>query len=133
MTFVCYFVPLIIATACFLPLAKTGTGQKVAVGFFVIMINALMLCLGIFRRILAKNPFINWFAIIVTVFGGFFTTTAFEACAKTLQIIELIALIGMIASWIFWHFYNKYKAMAISVKGVVKSGLLDSLLYGETK
>ena len=120
-----YFLPYLIATACFLPVMKAPHGTKWAIGLAVMGINAIPFIAGIFKGFRAHFPFVNMSAFVFVLLAGFFTLELFSDYVYTFLTIEAIALAGSIAACVLWHFHRKYKRKAQTVSDVLKSGLLD--------
>lgn len=118
-----YFLPFLIVTACLFPLMrKADTGYKVALGVFIVIINAVPFLMGIFKSFIAHFPMLNIFAIGFCTLGALFTFNIFAAYLDKFLWIEFTAAVGSIVSCIFWGLHRKYARYAESVKANVASG-----------
>lgn len=120
---VVYFVPFIIVTACVFPLMRTAdTGYKVALGFLIVLINALPFLMGIFKAFFAHFPMLNIFAIGFCVLGALFSFNIFADYMDKFLWIEFSAAVGSVVSCVCWGLHRKYARYAESIKANVKSG-----------
>ena len=119
---VVYFLPFIIVSACLLPFVEASKGFKVAIGFGIVIVNAIPFLMGIFRKFFSHFPMCNLLAIVFLALAAFFRLDVFKNYSDAFLWIELAAAIGSIASCILWGLYNKYAEYQKSVKATVKSG-----------
>lgn len=119
---VAYFLPFIIVTAVFLPIVKTVTGFKIALGLCIVVINSIPFIMGVFRAFFSHFPMFNLLAIVFLFLAAFFTLDLFRDYKAVFCWIELAAAVGSIISCVFWSKYLKYKLWSQSVKANVKSG-----------
>lgn len=124
LSIIVYFVPYIVATACLLPLVRTGTGQRWAIGLAVVVMNALPFLAGIFRAFRAHFPFFNLPAFLFMCVAGFLSLEIFRNYVHIFEIIETVAAIGGIIACVLWHYHRKYARKAQTVKDVAESGLI---------
>lgn len=118
-----YFLPFITVTACLFPLmTDTEGGLKFAIGFGIVVINAIPFLMGVFKTVFAHFPMLNMLAIVFVLLAAFFTLDAFSDYVDYFIWIELSAAVGSLASCLFWAKHKKYKAYAASVKANIKSG-----------
>ena len=131
MSILVYFLPFIITTACFLPIVKGATGFKIAVGFGIVVINAIPFLTGIFRSLFAHFPMLNIMAIVFLFVAGFFSLDFFMKSREIFCWIELAAATGSVVSCFLWAKYLKYAGYEKTMQATVKSGAF--VLKGEVK
>ena len=124
LTIAAYFVPTIVATAVLLPFVKAQEGTKWGMGIAVVLLNAMPFIGGIFRKLLAHVPFVNWLAIVFLSLAAFFTLDLFRDYVATFCTIETISFAFSIAACVLWYFHGVYKRRSQTVSTVLKSGLL---------
>lgn len=117
-----YFVPFVAVTACLLPMMTEASGLKTAIGFGIVIINAVPFITGVFRAFFAHFPMLNLLSILFIMLAAFFTLELFKRYVEIFLWIELSAAIGSILSCVFWAKYRKYADYQRSVKANVKSG-----------
>lgn len=122
LSIVVYFLPFIITTACFLPIVKGATGFKIAVGFGVVVVNAIPFLTGVFRSLFAHFPMLNLMAIVYLFIAGFFSLDFFIKSREIFCWIELAAAIGSVASCFLWAKHLKYAGYQKTMKATIKSG-----------
>lgn len=125
LSLVCYFVPFIVVTACFLPLTEAATGMKWAIGMGIVLINAIPFLMGIFRAFFAHFPMLNILSLVFLALAAFFMLDFFRYYAEIFLWIELAAAIEPIAACIFWGLFRKYSVWRESVKANVRSGAFN--------
>lgn len=125
LSIVVYFLPFIITTACFLPVMETSGGFKVAIGFVIIIVNAIPFLMGIFKAFFAHFPMLNILAIVFLFLGAFFMLDLFQKYAETFLWIEFSAAVGSIVSCILWGRHKKYARYSESIKAAVASGAFE--------
>ena len=123
-TIAAYFVPYIAACASLLPFLVVRPAMKWGIGLAVALINALPFVGGLFHKLLAHIPFVNWLSIIFLSLAAFFTMQIFCDYVHTFLTIEAFAAAGSVLACLFWYFHKKYKRKAQTVRDVVQSGLV---------
>jgi len=131
LSIVAFFLPMVITTACLLPIVQAASGIKIAVGFGVMLLNSLIFLSGIFHNFRAHFPMLNLPALIYLFLREFFLLPIFANFADILSWIELAAFFGSIASCILWGLHRKYARYVESVKATVASGAFQ--LKGDKK
>ena len=126
LSFACYFLPFVIATACLLPFMEESTGTKWSIGLAVVLVNTLPFVGGVFRVLFSHTPFINMPAILFVFLAMFFTAPVFSNYVYTFRVIESCAALGGILTTVFWFLHRKYKTKADTVHTVLKSGVLGA-------
>lgn len=117
-----YFLPFIVVTACLLPMVRTASGLKIAMGLGIVFINAIPFFMGIFKSFFAHFPMLNVLALVFLCLAAFFSLEVFKNCVDKLLWIEGSAALGSLISCILWGKYLKYKKWSESVKATVNSG-----------
>lgn len=122
-----YFLPYIVVAACLMPLmTKAEAGYRVAVGFALVLVNALPFIMGMFKNIFTHYPMLYGlaFSLGICFIGLFFSFNIFAEYADKFLWIEFAVACGAALSCVFWALHRKYVAAARSVKAIVKSGLI---------
>ena len=125
LSIVFYFVPVIVVTACLLPLTEASTGTKWAIGMGVLVIHAIPFFAGVIFSFLSHYPMFNIFPFLFLALQGFFTLDYFQYYAQIFKWIELAAAISSIASCICWGLFRKYSVWRESIKANVRSGAFN--------
>ena len=126
LSFACYFLPFVIATAFLLPFMEESTGTKWSIGLAVVLVNTLPFVGGVFQVLFSHTPFINMPAILFVFLAMFFTAPVFSNYVYTFRVIESCAALGGILATVFWFLHRKYKTKADTVHTVLKSGVLGA-------
>lgn len=117
-----YFLPFTVTAACLLPFIKAVTGFKLALGFGIVVINAVPFLVGVFRWFFSHFPMLNFVSLLFLALEAFFRMEVFRIYADIFLWIELAAGVGSILSCIFWAKYLKYSAYNRTMKATLKSG-----------
>lgn len=117
-----YFLPFTITAACLLPLVKAVTGFKLALGFGIVVVNAVPFLVGVFRWFFSHFPMLNFVSLLFLALEAFFRMDVFRTYADIFLWIELAAGVGSILSCIFWAKYLKYSSYNKTMQATLKSG-----------
>ena len=123
-TLASYFMPYIAVTAALLPMMTESTGMKWGIGLAVVLLNALPFLRFAMRAFWVYFPFVNVTAVVFVALAGFFLLDVFKDYVYTFMTIELTAAAGSVFACVFWGLHQKYKRQNLTIKTVVKSGVL---------
>lgn len=126
MTYIIYFVPMIVVVSVFFPMMKfKSESLKVASGMLLVLLNTIPFIMGILRKFFAHFPFLNIVAIALCGLCLFFTSDTFKNYNYTILTIEAVASVSSIASCWCYYQYMKYKEKDKTIKTLLQSGALD--------
>lgn len=122
LSIIIYFVPYIVVTSCLLPLLSAQAGKKIAIGFVIVILNAIPFLRGVMNNLFAHFPFLNLLALVYILLWGFFTTQIFQTASAYIGWIELTVFVCGLIACFTWRLYRKAKGSLATAKTLREMG-----------